>query len=52
LPDGFVAEGSVEDMFLREKNGNEIWIALLENRLNYEIQTNAWRRIERGALGQ
>ncbi len=40
LPTGFIAEGSPENIWIREGTRDSVWITRSRNRLNYEIQTN------------
>ncbi len=42
-PDGFIGETSPRTVVIREKTGEAVWITQSRNRLNYEIQTNAWQ---------
>ena len=43
LPDGFMSETSPRSIAFRDLRGETIWVNQSRNRLNYEIQTNAWQ---------
>ena len=47
LPDGFIGETSPQSVLLREGDRDLVWITQSRNRLNYEIQTNAFQKVRR-----